>query len=456
MKHMTPRRIAQVCGGVYHGTEETAEREVSSITTDSRQAADGCLFVAVKGERVDGHDFIPSVFEKGALCVIAEHEPEASDGAWIQVESSLQAIKDMAEFYRQQLAVRVVGITGSVGKTSTKEVIASVLSEKYHVLKTLGNFNNELGLPLTVFRIREEHQVAVLEMGISDFGEMHRLSKIARPDVCVMTNIGQCHLEFLKDRDGILRAKSEIFDYLAEDGTVILNGDDDKLSTIKEVKGIRPVFFGVESGREIYADEIEPKGLKGIRCRIHAGEESISVLIPIPGYHMVLNALAAAAVGLTMGLTMEQIRAGIEKLQSLGGRFHIIEKGNMLIIDDCYNANPVSMKASLDVLKDAEHRKVAILGDMFELGENAAELHASVGCHAAENEIDLLICVGDASRHMAEAAFQTGGCGEVLQVPTLAALLEVLPRLIQEDDTILVKASHGMHFEKVVERLQEI
>ena len=456
MKHMTPRRIAQVCGGVYHGTEETAEREVSSITTDSRQAADGCLFVAVKGERVDGHDFIPSVFEKGALCVIAEHEPEAADGAWIQVESSLQAIKDMAEFYRQQLAVRVVGITGSVGKTSTKEVIASVLSEKYHVLKTLGNFNNELGLPLTVFRMREEHQVAVLEMGISDFGEMHRLSKIARPDVCVMTNIGQCHLEFLKDRDGILRAKSEIFDYLAEDGTVILNGDDDKLSTIKEVKGIRPVFFGVESGREIYADEIEPKGLKGIRCRIHAGEESISVLIPIPGYHMVLNALAAAAVGLTMGLTMEQIRAGIEKLQSLGGRFHIIEKGNMLIIDDCYNANPVSMKASLDVLKDAEHRKVAILGDMFELGENAAELHASVGCHAAENEIDLLICVGDASRHMAEAAFQTGGCGEVLQVPTLAALLEVLPKLIQEDDTILVKASHGMHFEKVVERLQEI
>jgi len=456
MKNMTPRRIAQVCGGVYHGTEEKAEREVSSITTDSRQAAEGCLFVAVKGERVDGHDFIPSVFEKGALCVIAEHEPEAAEGAWIQVESSLQAIKDMAEFYRQQLAVRVVGVTGSVGKTSTKEVIASVLSEKYHVLKTLGNFNNELGLPLTVFRLRGEHQVAVLEMGISDFGEMHRLSKIARPDVCVMTNIGQCHLEFLKDRDGILRAKSEIFDYLAEDGTVILNGDDDKLSTIKEVKGIRPVFFGVESGREIYADEIEPKGLKGIRCRIHAGEESLSVLIPIPGYHMVLNALAAAAVGLTMGLTMEQIGAGIEKLQPLGGRFHIIEKGTMLIIDDCYNANPVSMKASLDVLKDAEHRKVAILGDMFELGENAAELHASVGCHAAENKIDLLICVGEASRHMAEAAFQTGGCGEVLQVPTLAALLEVLPKLIQEDDTILVKASHGMHFEKVVERLQEI
>lgn len=456
MKNMTPCRIAQVCGGVYHGTEETGNREVASITTDSRQAAESCLFVAVKGGRVDGHDFIPSVFEKGALCVISERPLENCAGAWIQVESSLQAVKDMAEFYRQQLAVRVVGITGSVGKTSTKEVIASVLSEKYHVLKTLGNFNNELGLPLTVFRLREEHQVAVLEMGISDFGEMHRLSKIARPDVCVMTNIGQCHLEFLKDRDGILRAKSEIFDYLAEDGAVILNGDDDKLSTIKEVKGIRPVFFGVESGREIYADEIEPKGLKGIQCRIHAGEESFLVRIPIPGYHMVLNALAATAVGITMGLTMEQMKAGIEKLQALGGRFHIIEKGEMLIIDDCYNANPVSMKASLDVLKDAEHRKVAILGDMFELGENAAELHAGVGVHAAKSEIDLLICVGEASSHMAEAAFQTGGCGEVLQVPALAALLEVLPKLVQADDTILVKASHGMHFEKVVERLKEM
>lgn len=456
MKNMTLANIAAACGGTYHGNEEDQNKEVLSITTDSRKAEPGCLFIAIRGERVDGHDFVDSVFEKDALCVLSEQELPEAKGNYILTESTLQAIKDIAEFYRQQLSAKVVGITGSVGKTSTKEVIASVLAEKYKVLKTLGNFNNELGLPLTVFRLREEHQVAVLEMGISDFGEMHRLSKIARPDVCVMTNIGQCHLENLKDRDGILRAKSEIFDYLSEKGAVILNGDDDKLSTIKEVKGIRPVFFGVESGREIYADEIKPRGLKGIQCRIHAGEESFSVQIPIPGRHMVLNALAATAVGITMGLNVEQIKAGIEKLQSLGGRFHIIEKGGMFIIDDCYNANPVSMKASLDVLRDAEHRKVAILGDMFELGENAAELHAGVGCHAAKNEIDLLICVGEASRHMAEAAFQTGGCGEVLQVPTLASLLEVLPKLVQADDTILVKASHGMHFEKVVERLTEM
>lgn len=456
MKNMTPCRIAEVCSGIYHGTEETGRREVTAITTDSRQAAEGCLFVAVQGERVDGHTFIPGVYEKGALCVISEQKLENPKGAWIHVKSSLQAIKDMAEFYRKQLDVKVVGITGSVGKTSTKEVTASVLSEKYSVLKTLGNFNNELGLPLTVFRLREEHQAAVLEMGISDFGEMHRLSKIARPDVCVITNIGQCHLEFLKDRDGILRAKSEIFDFLAEDGTVILNGDDDKLATIKEIKGIAPVFFGVESGREIYADELEPQGLKGIRCRIHVGGESLIVHIPMPGYHMVLNALAATAVGISMGLTLAEVKRGVENLQSIGGRFHIIEKGGRLIIDDCYNANPVSMKASLDVLKDAKHRKVAVLGDMFELGENTEELHTEVGVHAAKNKIDLLICTGALSRHMAEAAVQAGGCGEVIYTETMEELMQILPGKLQADDTILVKASHGMNFSKIVEILKEM
>ena len=456
MKNMTPCRIAEVCVGIYHGTKETGIREIESITTDSRQAAEGCLFVAVKGERVDGHDFIPSVFEKGAACVVCEREPEHPSGSWIQVKSSLQAIKDMAEFYRKQLDIQVVGITGSVGKTSTKEVIASVLSEKYRLLKTLGNFNNELGLPLTVFRLREEHQIAVLEMGISDFGEMHRLSKIARPDVCVITNIGQCHLEYLKDRDGVLRAKSEIFDFMQPEGRIVLNGDDDKLSAVQEVKGVNPLFFGVESGREIYADEIEPRGLKGIRCRIHAGEESFGVQIPIPGFHMVLNALAATAVGISMGLTTEQVKSGIEKLQSLGGRFHMIEKGDMLIIDDCYNANPVSMKASLDVLKDAERRTVAVLGDMFELGENEASLHREVGVYAGEKGINLLICTGELSSHMAEAAIRAGGCETVVHVPNLERLMEVLPRLVQGDDTILVKASHGMHFEKVVELLSEL
>lgn len=456
MKNMSLGKITEACGGIFHGTLEEQAYVVESITTDSRQAEKGCLFVAIPGERVDGHDFIPSVFEKGALAVISERELENPSGPYIQVESSLEAVKGIAAYYREQLDIKVVGITGSVGKTSTKEVIASVLAQKYNVLKTLGNFNNELGLPLTVFRLRDEHQVAVLEMGISHFGEMHRLAKIARPDICVITNIGQCHLEFLKNRDGVLRAKTEIFDFMKGDGSIVLNGDDDKLAQIQEAKGIRPIFFGTESGRSVYADHIENLGLKGVQCRIHVDDKSVSVRIPIPGHHMVMNALAAAAVGHQLGLTMEEIKAGIEQLEAVSGRFHIIENGRLQIIDDCYNANPVSMKASLDVLCDAKGRRVAILGDMGELGENEAQLHAEVGAHASGNHIDLLICTGTVSGHMAEAAVADGGCGEVLQVPTLDALLTCLPSLIEPDDTVLVKASHFMHFEKVVEKLEKL
>ena len=453
MKNMTLGNIAAACGGSYHGTDEAREQIVTDITTDSRKAKEGSLFVAIKGERVDAHKFIPAVFEQGALCVICEQAPEHPAGAYIQVASSLQAIKDIAEFYRKQLNIKVVGITGSVGKTSTKEMIASVLSEKYRVLKTLGNFNNELGLPLTVFRLREEDEIAVLEMGISNFGEMHRLSKIARPDLCVMTNIGQCHLEFLGDRDGILRAKSEIFDYIAEDGTIILNGDDDKLATIQEVKGIRPMFFGIDSDRKIHATQIKSLGLKGVACRICTEKGDFDVTIPIPGYHMVYNALAGTAVGLSLGMTTEEIKRGIEKLESLSGRFHIIETKDYTVVDDCYNANPVSMTASLKVLHDALGRKVAILGDMGELGENEKQLHAEVGKEAGKQDVQLLICVGPLSTFMAESARKVNPQMEVVHVDTLEEALKVLPQYLQKDDTILVKASHFMHFEKIVEVL---
>jgi len=456
MKNMSLANIAGACKGIFYGTEEEKKREVSEITTDSRQVTAGSLFIAIKGERVDGHDFIEEVFEKGVLCIISEQRLSEAAGAYILVESSLQAVKDIAEFYRQQLDIKVIGITGSVGKTSTKEVIAAVLSEKYRVLKTLGNFNNELGLPLTIFRLREDDEVAVLEMGISDFGEMHRLSKIAKPDICVITNIGECHLECLKDRDGVLKAKSEIFDYLAKTGKVILNGDDDKLATIKEVKGIPVTHFGIETVRAVHATEIKMQGLAGISCELHAENEKVKVLIPIPGYHMVLNALAGAAVGKSLGLSMTEIKSGIEKLESLGGRFHLIETGKITIIDDCYNANPTSMKASLDVLKEATHRKIAILGDMFELGENTSYLHETVGVKAAKNKIDLLVCVGDMSKHIAQAAVKAGGCKEVVALKDLEDLRLHLPKLIRVQDTILVKASHGMHFEHVVAELEKL
>ena len=232
MKGMTLEAVAKACDGIYHGSDGDKIKEVSAITTDSRQIQPQGMFIAIKGARSDGHAYIDSCYEKGALCCISEQELPGEKRPYIQVESSLQALKDIAQLYRANLDIKVVGITGSVGKTSTKETIAAVLSQKYKVLKTQGNFNNEIGLPLTIFRLTEEDEIAVLEMGISDFGEMTRLTKIAQPDICVITNIGLCHLENLKSREGILKAKTEIFKSMNPDGTVILNGDDDKLITI--------------------------------------------------------------------------------------------------------------------------------------------------------------------------------------------------------------------------------
>lgn len=454
MKNLTLENIAEACGGTYVGDSGKKNLEVSCIFTDSRKAAQGGLFVPIKGARVDAHDFIEDVMEKGTLATLSEKDLGEKEYPYIRVKSSLLAVKDIAEFYLKQLDIPVVGITGSVGKTSTKEMIAAVLSQKYKVLKTQGNFNNELGLPLTVFNLRDEHEIAVLEMGISDFGEMHRLAKIARPDTCVITNIGLCHLEFLKSRDGILKAKTEIFDFLKEDGHIILNGDDDKLVTVDSAKGVKPVFFGISSHAGIWADEIRPEGLKGISCRIHADGDSFKVLIPIPGQHMVYNALAGTAVGLTYGMSLEEIKKGIESLQSVSGRFHIIETGKYTVIDDCYNANPVSMKASLGVLSDALGRKVAILGDMGELGKDEVQMHREVGEYAVSKDLDLLICVGKLSREMAEAARTADPAKQIIHFENKEELISAFGDILKEGDTILVKASHFMQFEKLVKELE--
>lgn len=456
MKNLTLENLTQVCHGVYFGTADNMYREVTSITTDSRKVEEGCLFVPIVGERVDAHKFIPDVMKKGALVTLSERILENEDYPYILVESSLQAVKDIAEFYLEQLQIPVVGITGSVGKTSTKEVIASVLKEKYKTLKTLGNFNNELGLPLTIFRLRDEDEIAVLEMGINSFGEMTRLARIAKPDTCVITNIGTCHLENLGDRNGVLKAKTEIFTFLKPNGHIILNGDDDKLSTVTEYKGIRPVFFGFDKNHPVYADEIVSHGLRGMSCRIHLYGEEFEVMVPMPGRHMVYNALAAAAVGRTYGLSNEEIKRGIESLEAISGRFKMIETEKFLIVDDCYNANPMSMKASLDVLGDGSGRRVAILGDMGELGENEIALHEEVGAHAAQCRMEVCICTGKLCRYMADKAMAENPSLTVIYEPDRESLLAHLDTYVKEGDTILVKASHFMKFEEVVKALQEM
>lgn len=454
MKNLTLEHIAEACHGTYVGPEEAKNICVTAITSDSRKVEKGCLFVPIVGARVDGHNFIPQVMEAGAACTLSEKVLEDAAFPYIQVESSLQAVKDIAAFYLDQLQIPVIGITGSVGKTSTKEMIAAVLAQKYRVLKTQGNFNNELGLPLTVFRLRDEDEIAVLEMGISDFNEMHRLATVARPNTCVITNIGTCHLENLGDRDGVLKAKTEVFDHLRPNATVILNGDDDKLATVASVQDKSPVFFGLDASYPVYADEVESKGLKGIFCKIHTFKGDFSVVVPIPGQHMVYNALAGTAVGLAYGMELDEIKAGIESLQPVSGRFNIIETEKFTIVDDCYNANPMSMKASLGILKDALGRKVAVLGDMGELGENEAQLHAEVGTFAGTCGIDLLICVGPLCENMKRAAQEANPALEIIHLDTLDELLGQLDVLVKEKDTILVKASHFMQFEKVVKALQ--
>ncbi len=454
MKNLTLRNIARACAGIYHGLESDSIREVTAVTTDSREVCAGCLFVPVVGQRVDAHRFIPDVMAQGALCTLSEQELGETDFPWIKVTSSLQAVKDLAEFYLQQLAIPVVGITGSVGKTSTKELVAAVLSQKYQVLKTQGNFNNELGLPLTVFRLRDSDEIAVLEMGISEFGEMSRLARIARPDTCIITNIGQCHLETLGDRDGVLKAKTEMLPYVRQEGHIILNGDDDKLVTVGESDGIQPFFFGLREDFPVHASGIESLGLRGMRCQLHLGLELIPVTIPVPGLHNVYNAMAAAAAGMMYGLHPEEIRQGIETANSIDGRFRLIETPQFLIVDDCYNANPMSVRASLAILQEGPGRKVAILGDMGELGSDAEKLHEELGAYAARLQIDLLICVGELSRHLAERARREDPIPQVVCFENRQELLDHLSDYLQEKDTILVKASHFMAFDEVVEALE--
>lgn len=457
MKNMSLIEITNACMGVYTGVDSLKYQEVCGVTIDSRNIKEGYLFIPIKGARVDGHDYINQVMEAGALCTLSEVELSDATFPYILVESCEQAIKDIAEHYRISLGIKVVGITGSVGKTSTKEMIASVLSQKYNTLKTAGNFNNEIGLPLTIFNLTEEHEVAVLEMGINHFDEMTRLSKVARPDIAVITNIGECHLEFLRDRDGVLEAKTEIFNYMTSDSHVILNGEDDKLITVQDVHGNKPSFFGLSDTSNVYAEDIVNQGLLGTSCTIHLTKDrSFTCMIPIPGFHMVLNALAGASVGLKLGLSNKEIKAGIEALVPVSGRNNIIKTNALTIIDDCYNANPVSMKASIDVLSTATSRKVAILGDMGELGEIKEKMHYEVGKHAGAQNIDTICCIGPLSKNMYKGAIETSKKDTIYHFETKHDFLEKMPSLIQKDDAILIKASHYMGFEEIVWKLKNI
>lgn len=455
MKCLSLENIAFAVNGKLYNKKFDQGQEVDGVVIDSRKVEKNYLFVAIKGERVDGHDYVKQVFEKHASCVLVEKEmKEIIRHPYIVVNSTLQAIKDLAEFYRRNLNIKVVGITGSVGKTSTKEFIGSVLSEKYKVLKTAGNFNNEIGLPLTIFNIDRDHEIAVLEMGISDFGEMSRLTRIARPDICVITNIGLCHLENLGSRDGVLKAKTEMFRYANEHYNVVLNGDDDKLITVNPINENDIYFYGINQKKDIYAKEVKLLGIEGSECIIVTPLGEMPITINIPGKHMIYNAMAATVVGMILKMDLKQIKVGIEKLQSIGGRLNIIKSNGITIIDDCYNANPVSVKSSLDVLEYGRGRKIAILGDMFELGEEEKKLHYEVGNYLSSKNIDGAICIGTLSENTYYGIKDSNYKGKIYYFDTIQKFIDSKNKIISSGDTILVKASHSMHFENIVQSLK--
>lgn len=449
MKALTLKQIAEAVEGVLEGPVGSEDLLVTEVTTDSRTAKAGSLFIPLRGETFDGHDFILKALEGGAVCAFSQRPVEGAH-CLIRVADTLDALGRLAAYYRSLFRIPIIAITGSVGKTTTKDIIASVLEQKYRVLKTEGNYNNHIGVPLTLFRLEEFHQAAVVEMGMSGFGEIRHLAEIARPDIAVITNIGVSHIENLGSRENIMRAKCEIFDYLKKGGVAVLNADDDLLPQIDGQIPFHKRWYGIRNQRDLYATEIVPVGITGSRCTVHTPHGSFAAEIPLPGEHMVLNALAAAAVGMDMGLTLQEIAAGIAGFVPTKMRMAITKTAaGMTIMNDAYNANPVSMKAAIDVLARAEGRKVAILGDMFELGSYAEEMHREVGRYALEKGIDVLVCIGPNARYMAEAP-------GAMHYETQEEFWNKGLAFLQKNDTILVKASRGMHFERTVEKIQEV
>ncbi len=442
MRNLNPESIALVTGGIARFLPDCP---IESITTDSRSVVPGALFAAIKGERVDGHDFLPSAKEKGAVCALVEREVSDCDLPQILVPSTETALRRIAAFYRLQYTIPFVGVTGSVGKTTAKEMIAAVLSQRWNTLKTDKNFNNELGVPITLFRLRDEHEAAVVEMGISGFGEMTRLTEMVKPDVAVFTLIGDSHLEFLHDREGVLKAKSEIVLGMKPDGLVICNGDDALLSNA-DFK--RPTLrFGLGENCDVRAINIENTEDFSTRCEIVYGHRRIPVLIPSYGQHMVYAALMGAAVGLHYGLEDDEIARGIASFENVGHRNRVIKTDTLTVIDDCYNSNPSSARSAVASMKDLPGRHVCILGDMLELGPEAATLHREIGEFCAREGAVVIAC-GELSKNIA------AGAGEgAFWFTDTETLIACLPELIRPGDAVLVKASRRMKFEEITEAL---
>ena len=447
MEHMTIERAAALCGGQLFGTGNP-ETEIGKIVIDTRAIENGDLFAAFRGERVDGHDYIPAAFERGAACCIGERIPEGETRPVIVVPAVLTALEQIAAGYRSDFDLPVVGITGSVGKTTAKEMIAAVLEQRFRTLKTEGNLNNRYGVPMMLSKLGSEDEAAVIEMGISEFGEMRLLTRMVQPTIAVYTTIGHAHLEFLHDLDGVLRAKTEMLELMPETAPVVVNGDDEKLRDLQCRQ--RKITYGFDANCDVRAENLENGEQQS--CDIVCGLRRIPVRIPAFGQHYVYAALAAAAVGMLLGLDDRGIADGIAAFHNVGRRGETFCVSGISVVDDSYNANPDSVCNGIDnlILMPAG-RHVCILGDMLELGENTLKMHYDVGSYAREKGIDLVLTSGNCACEMSRAAGERGRNFESRE-----ALIAALPGLLKEGDCVLVKASKGSHFETVSAALREI
>ena len=448
---MTPCTAREICAAVGGTLLQDSGAPVTGVTTDSRAVQPGQLFIPLVGERFDGHAYISKALEGGAAGCLTAREPETllPGKLYIQVADTRLALKALASWYRNKFDLPVVQITGSAGKTTTKEMIASVLSQRYNTLRTEGNFNNDIGAPLTLLRLMPEHQAAVIETGMNHFGEIRYLGEMVRPDIAVITNVGDAHIENLGNtRQGILRAKCEIFENLTPEGIAVLNGDDELLNTVTLPQTI--LRCGVGNGCGVRVTDIDDRGLEGVACTVTIEGEHYRLTTSAPGRYMIYPMAMAAAIGRRLGLTGEEIAAGVAAYTTVGSRMHLIRlPGERLVIDDCYNANPQSMAEGLRMLaaSPARHR-VAVLGDMGELGQLTAQAHRDMG--ALTRRLGLTaVAVGEKMHALTETDPQAQWFA------TVEEAMPAIRQLFTPGTAVLVKASHAMHFESIVKELEK-
>ena len=425
----------------------------NKISTDTRRIEEGNLFFALKGENFNGNNYAVQAVEKGASIVIVDevnfnNEELNGKGTIIKVKDTRIALGDLAAYYRTKLGIKVVSITGSTGKTSTKDLIAAFLSGKYRVFKTQGNFNNEIGLPLMIFQLSKEYDIAVLEMGTSNFGEIHRLASIAKPDIATITNVGVAHIEYLKTRENILKEKMSISDFFESKNNLVINCENDMLNTVKESEKYNLQKTGYDESYDLYARNVKLTCDTTSFEAVTKDNKNHNFTLNMVGEHNVLNALLGIQIGLDLGLTFEEMEKGLENFKATSMRLEFIKKDNFTIINDSYNANPDSMKAALNVLKNySGKRKIAILGTMGELGSHAEDAHREVG-KFAKDRADILLTTGDFKEQ-----YKEGFGDNTFVYNTKEELIKGLKSMIKDDDTLLVKASRSAKFEEIIKEL---